>query len=130
MNSVEPIIIKGREDLEYLLRKNTFHFFPRPYPRIILQFDQLAPVENDRFSKKMNFFYYSCGCSEGALFLFVGLIAYLACLLLLFWGEISYLHIMGGLLFLFLLSGIGKAFGLIRAKIRLKHLIKKLIKLI
>lgn len=130
MQNIEPMVIKAREDLEYLLSKHTIHFFPRRHPRIILQFDNLTTAENESWARKINLSYYACGCSEGALFLFVGLIGYLVCLFLVFWGAISYLNILGGLLFLFLLSGVGKFFGMLRGKIRLKYLANKLSKLV
>ena len=47
MKSVEPIIIKVHEDLEVLLNQHTVSFFPKRHPRIILQFDNLSPAENE-----------------------------------------------------------------------------------
>lgn len=129
MSNIEPIVVKAPEDLESLISKHTIHFFPRRHPQIILQIDNLTTAENESLGRKINLFYYSCGCGEGALFLFVGLIVYLVCLFLVFWGEISYLHILGGLLSLFLLSGVGKLFGIVRGKIRLKYLKKQILQI-
>lgn len=126
MQNIEPIIVKDKKDLNYLLNTHTITFLPKRHPRIILQFDNLAKEENEKWARKINLSYYSCGCSEGALFLFVGLIGYLVSLFVVFWGAISYVHILGGLLFVFLFSGVGKYFGMLRGKIRFRYLVAEL----
>jgi len=110
-----------------LLSKHTIQIMPRLHPRFVMQFENLTKEENERLSRKINLSYYSCGCSEGALFLLVGLISYLVYILVTFKGQIYLTNILRGILFLFIFTTIGKIIGILIGRFRLRYLIKNML---
>lgn len=117
------IVIKTRGDIDELRRNHKINLIPKNHSRISAQFESLIEEENENISKKLNKYYYSCGCGEGTIFLITGVAIII---IYMFWAGVSNLqvaHVIFGLLFLFIISTIGKITGLLFAKYRLNKLL-------
>lgn len=101
------IFMNDRDELESLLNKNKRVDF-------IFEFEALSDYENQLWYKKIKKNYFACGCNVGKTFMisafFIGLLG------LLFtytfhWGRVSIMMYVNWFLFIFLMAGLGKAFG-------------------
>lgn len=119
-----PVLIQinTTKELELFLRNHKIRFIPRRHACIEMKLSNLSEEENKKLSKRINFLYYYCGCGEGAFFLLLSLVAYFYYIFITLQGKISLLSILGGFLFLYLCTSIGKFAGILFSKLRLNSL--------
>jgi hypothetical protein len=123
----EPLIVRTKQDLFPLVNTRTARLIPRGRRRIMLQIEGLDPKKTERSERAINRFYHSCGCGEGALFLFFGLALFLGYLLLFSRQHTVLFSTLLGFLFPFSFAIAGKFIGILYAKVRLRRVIKKLV---
>lgn len=122
------IIIETTDELKSLLKSYRIHLMPRTKSRIIIRLNEYSEQENYRLNLKINSYYYSCGCSEGALFMLGGFVMCVFYILSILKLNINLISIPAMIVFLFLFSTLGKFLGILIDRIRLGRLINKLSK--
>lgn len=124
------LIISDQTALWQLLEKQ--HLTKKIMPRtskIILNLDRLTPSETYSWQRKLNSLYSDCGCSTGAIAMFLSIVVYL---LYLFFGpegvsSISRTDGLIGVLVFFVSAGAGKVLGISRARWNFRRAVKKLV---
>ena len=119
------IIIETTDQLKSLIKSYRFHLVPRSMPRIVVRLNTCSETENRELNGKVNSWYYSCGCREGAAALLVCLVFcayYFFCVMNRF--HFSYLMALTVLMFISIATG--KALGILIDRYRLGRLVKKL----
>ncbi|MFQ6083010.1 MAG: hypothetical protein ACE5WD_06595 [Candidatus Aminicenantia bacterium] len=98
------------------------------FERIKIDVEGLDKSRAKEFEKKINRYFFSCGCETGAIFSFSSILVYILIGMLYFkktsifnWQSIKY-----GLLILLTGALLGKIIGLLYAKYKLRITIKKL----
>ncbi len=121
------IYIKEMDDFQKLLLN--YSVFGLRKDRAILQLSGFTAEENQKFGELVNVYYRACGCSEGTLAGMVGVVFIVAIYFVNGWPW-NYYSIQQGIVYtvivLFLSMSIGKVFGLLQAKHKLKRLIQEL----
>jgi hypothetical protein len=119
--------INSIETLNQLLQK-------KKRKDIVFSFPGLSDSENERWQKKISKDYYACGCETGTVFLLVAVTCTVSYLALHRMADpafsITFKKIIYSMLIVFIVSGTGKAVGLLIAKNRLKqniHLLKTIV---
>lgn len=117
-------VIRDKTELKKLL--SVASIFKR-YTAIKLELHQIDNQVQQQWQTEINRYYGACGCGEGKFFVFLGFltfmgIAYLNDNLVMSWANC-------GKAFLFCMAGavFGKLFGLYRAHLKLKKLIKSIL---
>lgn len=123
---MNEFIITNSDSIKALMdkkKRETFH-------RIKVETGTLDENKAKRFEKKLNKYFFACGCEMGAIFAFTAIIAYLIIQLLFLKKNITFTcdwqTIKWGLLVLFTAALSGKITGLVIAKFKVKTTIKKL----
>ena len=101
------ILIQDKDQLESLLNK---------YRKVdfMFEFPLLSPDENQSWLKKIKRNYFACGCNMGKIFMMYAFFTGVLVLFLTYlfhWGEVTIMMYVYCFLFIFLMAGVGKAFG-------------------
>lgn len=116
-------VVKNTEMLDELLQKKKYHI-----SNIVIDLPELTIEENQFYSKRINKYYFACGCDTGTYFM-VG--AFLLSLMLFFFNLILvemglFKWIIYSLILILLSAIVGKLVGLTFSKIKLYKTIKLL----
>lgn len=117
--------INNIETLNSLLQR-------RKLKKFIFRFPNMSEIENEKWQKKISKDYYACGCQTGAIFLILSIISIGTYLVFKIINDssfyITFQTILYALIIIFIISGIGKAVGLIISNMRLKIKLNILLK--
>lgn len=119
------IDILSHSEMDDLLVNSSYHSLRKQGIRkITFSLESLSEEENVQLSKRINRFYFSCGCKEGAAALLVSAVAYLSYLYFLSEKNFSTVDVLIGLLILALAMGIGKSLGKFLGRYRFYNALK------
>lgn len=114
-------------DLERLVKRRKLHLLPARRSPIIVELPWLPPDERAHWSRVFTKNYYQCGCRHGAAFLLMGSILLLLRLILYGVRPLGIWYLLVAPLFLFLLSGAGKASGILWSRIQFRRSVSQLL---
>ena len=116
------VSINNSSQLASLLNKNKRVDFA-------FQFSEISSEENQIWSEKIRRNYFACGCESGKNYLLFSLLIVSCFFLFDFYFQKEQITLTAGfisIIFIFLMAGIGKSIGLLKADKILKKDIKKL----
>jgi len=119
--SLPSINLQSPADIERLLERSRNLFVPLRIHQINVMFDGPSAKELKETEIRLNAKLHECGCQEGSIAGAVGLLAYVALLLVqVGWSAAWRWKYVGlGVGFCFVMAMLGKAVGLLRARRRL-----------
>jgi hypothetical protein len=124
---MDRITVRSADDLKRLIEEQKLRFLLRNGPEITVELPWLPPHESERWANILTRHVYQCGCNHGAAFLFAGCVILLARFVTYGFRPFGLWYVMVGPLFLIVLSGMGKALGILWSRIRLRWSIGRLL---
>ena len=119
--------IVSANDLRRLVERQRLFLLPRKDHRIVVELPCLSPKEREFWSKALTKYYYECGCRHGAAFLSIGALLLLVRFVLYGFSPLGIWFLLVVPLFVFLLSGVAKTFGILWSKMQLRRSVSRLL---
>src|SRR5712692_3919761 len=140
MSSREPLLVKNRietfdssavvrcaAELKQLLETQKLRPFRRWRARIVVELPWLPPEERERWSDILSKHFHGCGCGHGAAFLLAGGGLFLGHFVAHGFRPLGFWYLLVVPLVLIVLSGVGRAFGILWSRTRFRRSVERLL---